>query len=391
MLKINNLSKVYKSKPLHNGVRGLFAKKSEHLALDNICFSVERGESVGIIGSNGSGKSTLLKILCGITSQTKGGFSAKGKISAILEPGVGFNPEYNGITNIYLNGTIQGLSRKEIKSQIPDILEFSEIGDYINMPLKTYSDGMFLRLAFSCAIAVKPDILVIDEALSVGDFAFRQKCFSKINELKKEGVTLILVSHDIDTLRRFCTRGIWIEKGKLRLDGDISSVSASYMRHMTGCAKRCIHTASNQSDLRFGSAIGAIKNVSVIKNQIMGNPYKIRISLDIPEDIDLNGLALSVAFKDSFGLDISVISTEDKGIAFTKKGKNQVDIDYVCRLTQGRYSLAVSLENRKETPIKYYDYADGITNIHIRSEKEGFGIFETEYTLAINGSKEDEK
>ena len=241
IISVKNVSKVYNSrKSPCKFAGGLFAIENKKYALKDISFNIDKGECVGIIGANGSGKSTLLKLLCGVTAATEGEIRAEGKISALLELGTGFNPEYTGISNIYLNGTLQGLSKKETKALIPYITDFADIGEYIEKPVKTYSDGMFLRLAFACAIATEPDILIVDEALAVGDFAFRQKCFSKIRELKEKGTTILMVSHDIDTIRRFCGRVIWLDKGTLRADGEVSAVSSAYMESVTGCTQEAL-------------------------------------------------------------------------------------------------------------------------------------------------------
>ncbi len=376
IISVKNLSKFYK--PLKKIFRGFFSTRM--YALKDISFEIKKGESVGIIGRNGSGKSTLLKILSGITSQTKGIVNTKGKISALLELGTGFNPEYNGISNIYLYGTLNGLSRKEIKALIPDIIAFSELHEYIKNPVKTYSDGMFLRLAFSCAIAVKPDILVIDEALSVGDFRFRQKCFNKIEELKKDGVTLLLVSHDIDTVRRFCTRCIWLDNGILKCDGDVKKVSEMYMESLSGPADFGI---PQSTDRAFGSMLGSIKSVTVPAIIKTGESINISCEINIDDGLDLENLALSVSFKNQFGLDITVLSTADYGIYFKSAGRQKVLFDFKCLLCPDHYSLSVSLEDRKIKPIKYYEYINNASETDVVADKEYFGTFYTDANVEI--------
>ncbi len=377
IISVKNLSKSYK--PLKNLFRGFFS--IQKYALKDISFEIEKGESVGIIGRNGSGKSTLLKILSGITSQTEGNFTSKGKISALLELGTGFNPEYNGISNIYLYGTLNGLSRKETKALIPEIIAFSELGEYIKNPVKTYSDGMFLRLAFSCAIAIKPDILVIDEALAVGDFRFRQKCFNKIEELKKDGTTLLLVSHDIDTIRRFCTRCIWLDEGRIKGDGDVKTVSEMYMESLSGTADFGTPQSINGA---FGSALGSIKSVNVPNLIKTGERIKISCDIDIKEGTNLKNLALSISFKNQFGLDITVLSTADYGIIFKSTGKQNIIFDFDCLLCPGHYSLSVSLEDRSTKPIKYYEYINNAAETDVVADKEYFGTFHTDAKVKIN-------
>ena len=209
-----------------------FHHKSLHndfYALKDISFDVHSGETVGIIGTNGSGKSTLLKIITGILKPSKGMVSVNGRVSALLELGAGFNQEYTGLENIYLNGRMMGYSRKEMESRVPDIVDFADIGEFIAQPVKTYSSGMFARLAFAVAINVEPDILIVDEALSVGDLFFQNKCFRKFEELKGKGVTILFVSHDISSVRQMCSRVLWIEKGIQKIFDQSDLVCDMYM------------------------------------------------------------------------------------------------------------------------------------------------------------------
>lgn len=200
----------------------------EYYALKNISFDVKRGETFGIIGTNGAGKSTLLKLITGVATPSNGKISINGKISALLELGAGFNKNYTGRENIYLNGTMMGYSRNEMNEKIDDILEFADIGEFIDQPVKTYSSGMFARLAFAVAINVEPDILIVDEALSVGDVFFQNKCYKKFEELRKQDTTVIFVSHDIGTVKRLCSRVLWIEHGEQQMIGDSNEVCTHY-------------------------------------------------------------------------------------------------------------------------------------------------------------------
>lgn len=235
VIKVDNLTKAYKLYEKNSDrLKELFfsGKKSFHqlhYALNNISFDIRKGENVGIIGVNGSGKSTLLKILTGVVSQTSGSVQVNGKISALLELGAGFNPEYTGLENIYLNGTVMGYTREEIESKIPDIIEFADIGDFINQPVKTYSSGMFARLAFAVAINVEPEILIVDEVLSVGDTRFQIKCMDRMKQMMSGGTTVLFVSHDINAIRRFCTSVIWLNKGQMVRFGEVNSVADEYL------------------------------------------------------------------------------------------------------------------------------------------------------------------
>ena len=220
-IRVTNLKKIYKldDKPRDRIKEAFgFGRKVSHklhYALNGVNLSVYKGETVGIIGTNGSGKSTILKIITGVLSPTEGEVVVDGRISALLELGAGFNQEYNGIENVYLNGTMMGFSEKEIEAKLPDILEFADIGDYVYQPVKTYSSGMFVRLAFAVAINIEPEILIVDEALSVGDVFFQAKCYHKFEEFKKHGKTIVFVSHDLSSISRYCDRVFLLNQGNL--------------------------------------------------------------------------------------------------------------------------------------------------------------------------------
>lgn len=233
-IRVNDISKMYKlyEKPIDKVKEALsFSRKKryeEFFALNHICFEVYKGETFGIIGTNGSGKSTLLKIITGVVKATQGEVFIDGKISALLELGAGFNPEYTGLENIYLNGTTMGYSREDMKEKVPEILSFADIGEFINQPVKNYSSGMFARLAFAVAINVEPDILIVDEALSVGDVFFQNKCYKKFSELRSKGITILFVSHDISSVKQMCSRVLWIERGIQQMCGDSVEVCNAY-------------------------------------------------------------------------------------------------------------------------------------------------------------------
>lgn len=218
-IKVENVSKIYKlyNKPSERLLDALGLTKKDkfkdHRALDNVSFEVEKGECIGIIGTNGSGKSTILKIITGVLSPTSGNVEIKGRISALLELGAGFNMEYTGIENVYLNGMMMGFTREEMDERLPEILKFADIGDFVNQPCKTYSSGMFVRLAFAVAINIDPEILIVDEALSVGDAFFQAKCYKKFDDFKAQGKTIIFVSHDISSVAKYCDRVILLNKG----------------------------------------------------------------------------------------------------------------------------------------------------------------------------------
>nr|WP_302598821.1 ABC transporter ATP-binding protein [uncultured Cellulosilyticum sp.] len=235
-IKIDNISKIYKlyDKTTDRLKESLSITKKkyykEHYALRNISFDVNKGETVGIIGTNGAGKSTLLKIITGVLSPTEGELKVNGRISALLELGAGFNMEYTGIENIYLNGTMQGYTRQEIEDRIDEIIGFADIGEFINQPVKTYSSGMFVRLAFAVAINIEPEILIVDEALSVGDVFFQAKCYKKFEEFKKQGKTIIFVSHDLSSIAKYCDRTILLNKGTFLAEGSSREIVDMYKK-----------------------------------------------------------------------------------------------------------------------------------------------------------------
>ena len=236
VIKTDNLCKSYRlysnnANRLKEAIDPLRRKRhTTHNALSNINLRISKGETVGIIGVNGSGKSTLLKILTGVVTPSEGTVEVNGKLSALLELGAGFNPEYTGLENIYLNGTMMGFSEEEMNARVPEIVAFADIGDFINQPVKTYSSGMFARLAFSVAISVDPDILIVDEALSVGDIFFQTKCFKKFEEFRQKGKTILFVSHDLSSVNKYCNRAILLEKGKLIGDGTPKKIIDLYKK-----------------------------------------------------------------------------------------------------------------------------------------------------------------
>ena len=218
-IEVDNVQKIYKlyDKPSDRMKEAFgFGKKKKHklhYALKGVDMKIYQGETVGIIGTNGSGKSTILKIITGVLNPTSGRVLVNGRISALLELGAGFNMEYNGIENVYLNGTMMGFSEKEIEAKLPEILSFADIGDYVYQPVKTYSSGMFVRLAFAVAINIEPEILIVDEALSVGDVFFQAKCYHKFEEFKKMGKTIVFVSHDLSSISKYCDR-VYLQIGR---------------------------------------------------------------------------------------------------------------------------------------------------------------------------------
>ena len=235
-ISVQGVSKIYKlyDKPIDRLKEAVsLTHKSYHrdfFALSDISFDVKKGETVGFIGTNGSGKSTILKIITGVLSPTTGTAEVSGNISALLELGAGFNSEYTGLENIYMNGTMMGFSRQEMERRMDDILRFADIGDFVNQPVKTYSSGMFVRLAFALAINVDPEILIVDEALSVGDVFFQAKCYRRMEEMMKNGTTILMVSHDMGSIIKYCDKVVLLNRGHFVAQGEAGKMVDLYKK-----------------------------------------------------------------------------------------------------------------------------------------------------------------
>jgi lipopolysaccharide transport system ATP-binding protein len=243
-------------------------------ALNEVSFDVKRGDTIGIIGQNGSGKSTLLQIICGILQPTEGNIRVDGRISALLELGAGFNPEFTGRQNVYLNCAILGLKHREINARFDAIANFADIGNFIDQPLKTYSNGMYIRLAFAIAINVDPDILVVDEALAVGDEAFQRKCFSRIQAIQKRGSTIILVSHSPQTIIELCNRAMWFNQGELLLSGNPKQVVSNYQKYIYSSEEKLILLNEEKRSLFQKNR----STLSSSESDRISRPYKNEIS-----------------------------------------------------------------------------------------------------------------
>lgn len=273
VIEIKNISKIYNlyNKPSDRLKEALFSRKSRHTefaALNNVSFNVNKGEILGIIGKNGSGKSTILKIITSVLTPTSGECIVKGKIAALLELGAGFNMEYTGIENIYLNGQMIGFSKEEMDKKLQAIIDFADIGEHIYQPVKTYSSGMFARLAFSVAISVDPDILIVDEALSVGDVFFQNKCYRRFEEFRERGKTILFVTHDMGSVIRYCNRCVLLNAGKKVAEGKPQEMVDLYKRIMVG------QWNENEENTQESSSIQSsnVKADELWKDQISTNP-----------------------------------------------------------------------------------------------------------------------
>ena len=262
-IQVNQVTKVYKlfDRPIDRLKESLSPFHKEYhrdfYALNEISFQVEKGQFVGIIGTNGSGKSTILKIITGVLTPTTGTVTVDGRVSALLELGGGFNMEYTGIENVYMNGTMMGYTRQEMDQKLPEILEFADIGDFVYQPVKTYSSGMFVRLAFALAINVDPEILIVDEALAVGDVFFQSKCYRKINEICQSGTTVILVTHDMSTVIKYCDKVVVLNRGKFVAEGPAGQMVDLYKKILANQEDDLELSAQSAASGQTGTAASA--------------------------------------------------------------------------------------------------------------------------------------
>lgn len=253
-IEVRNLKKIFKIYPdKNNSIKEklLFFKRNRYevnQVLDGISFDIKKGEAVGLIGKNGCGKSTTLKLLNRIMYPTSGNIKVNGKVSSLIELGAGFHPDMSGRENIYTNASIFGLTKKQIDAKLDDIIRFSELGEAIDNPVRTYSSGMYMRLAFSVAINVEADILLIDEILAVGDVSFQKKCFEKLREIKYSGTTIVIVSHSLQQIEQICDKSIWIENGHIRQIGEPKEIHLKYLKEVEEERQRLIHEAKKNSE-----------------------------------------------------------------------------------------------------------------------------------------------
>lgn len=393
----------------------------EFWALRDASFSIGRGETVGIIGRNGSGKSTLLQMICGTVSPTTGTISTNGRVAALLELGAGFNPEFTGRENVLLNASILGFPQETMEARMAEVSAFSELGDFLDQPVKTYSSGMYARLAFSIAIHVDPEILIVDEALAVGDSRFVAKCMRRIKHIQERGATILFVSHDVGSVRNLCDRAIWLDKGRLVEDGNVFPITGKYMAFMfkdedseeqalrseilgiKGTAdkqidieppvsKEQIHTLSHQPlqeiDARpvthWGSRKDLILSASVCDEQgnrsdviEWGKPIQIIIDLCVPSDIPREHLSIAWSIKDLKGTDLIVSTTyDDDHAGLPDQERFRFSSRMMNPLVTGKFLLVAAVENRLHRDIHYYEYIEGAHYFSSLAEQRFFGIFQ---------------
>lgn len=357
----------------------------EFWALRDVSFEIKRGETVAIIGRNGSGKSTLLQMLCGTLAPTSGNVEINGRIAALLELGAGFNPEFSGRENVFVNAALLGMDENETALKLSSIEDFAEIGQFIDQPVKTYSSGMYVRLAFAVAVHANPQILIVDEALAVGDARFQAKCLKRIKEMKEQGVSILFVSHDVGAVRTLCDRAIWLDAGNMRKQGPVFPVTAEYTEHIYAVSTaesdhRSVLSSNEVVELgedgvekarpinHWGTHIGTIVSTSLCdlngaQKSVFVDRELLLISVCFkpPQEAMRNKLSVSISIKDLAGTDLIVLSTwNDESIRFLEEGKTfKVCFRFDNCLNNGEYLLAVAIEDRSASTIQYYEYVEG--------------------------------
>ena len=344
--------------------RGREAARVFH-ALEDVNLSVRHGEVVGLVGRNGAGKSTLLQLLCGTLPPTSGDLQVHGRVAALLELGAGFNPEFTGVENVFMNGAILGLTRKEISERLDAILEFADIGDFVYQPVKTYSSGMYVRLAFAVATSVEPDILVIDEALSVGDGAFARKSFDRIMQLKQAGKTILFCSHSMYQVEALCARAVWIEAGRVRMDGPAADVTSAYAASLNegATSPRLDSVAVAAQVRRAGSGTGRILRAIArtpteegSEVQVLSGSNDVELELTFEIDPALPTPGVAVGLSDANGMTIASATSVNDGVSLTTNAQGQGRASIVFKkipLLKGSYWVTFFLST--EDGIHPYD------------------------------------
>ncbi len=409
-ISVEHLDKMYKlyDKPMDRLKEslGLTKKKKyrEHYALHDVSFEVRRGETVGIIGTNGSGKSTILKIITGVLTPTAGEVRVNGRISALLELGAGFNMEYSGLENVYLNGTMIGFSKEEIDAKLDDILSFADIGEFIHQPVKTYSSGMFVRLAFAVAINIEPEILIVDEALSVGDVFFQAKCYRKFEEFKKQGKTILFVSHDLSSISKYCDRVVLLNQGVKRAEGTAKEMVDLYKKLLVGLdgeeeiqaeepaaetGKAMEQTwerpfALNPQVLDYGNKDGEIVDFTICDENGLptntiekGTDFTIRMRIRFLRRVESPIFAYSI--KDLKGTEITGTNTmyEDADVGPKEPGDvAEVSFRQKMTLQGGEYLLSLGCTGYKDGDFQVFHRLYDVCNITVLSTKNTVGFYD---------------
>ena len=428
-ISVNDVSKMYKlyDNPMDRLKEslGLSRKKKykEHYALNHVSFQVHKGETVGIIGTNGSGKSTILKIITGVLSPTGGEVSVNGRISALLELGAGFNGEYSGLENVYLNGSMIGFSREEIDAKLQSILDFADIGEFIHQPVKTYSSGMFVRLAFAVAINIDPEIPIVDEALSVGDVFFQAKCYRKFEEFKEMEKTILFVSHDLSSIGKYCDRVVLLNKGEKLAEGGAKEMVNLYRRvlvnqyddadleegaenaeagqdgqltdgtagenvskkeHAGGGRAMKDSLNLNPKVLEYGSKLGeivdfAIRDDTGMITNVIEKGKEFSVQMKVRFQADVNDPIFAFTLKDLKGTEITGTNTmyEHTPVKPQKAGDvREITFKQIMPLEAGEYMLCLGCTGYKDGDFTVFHRLYDVCNLTVITDKKAVGYFD---------------
>ena len=418
-IDIHNISKVYKlyDKPSDRLKEALALSRkkiyTEHYALNDVSFQVNKGETVGIIGTNGAGKSTLLKIITGVLNPTSGSLNVNGRISALLELGAGFNMEYSGIENVYLNGTMCGFTKDEVDAKLDDILKFADIGNFVHQPVKTYSSGMFVRLAFAVAINIDPEILIVDEALSVGDVFFQAKCYKKFEEFKKNGKTILLVTHSLGSVEKYCDKVVLLNKGSKVGEGLPHEMIDLYKKLLVNpefdesgiesmsdeeVIDETINTENWKSKLTLNPNVNSYGNMDaeIIDFAIIDKKKKITNTINKGEEF---AIKVKIKFHKSIQEPIvafTILNLQGTDIAGTNTMNENIDInDTTCgnvrtvTFTQkmdiqgGEYLLSLGCTGFRDGDFTVYHRLYEVCNIAVVSEKNTVGFYDMNSVIDV--------
>ncbi len=347
--------------------------------LKGISFEVKKGEAIGLIGSNGCGKSTTLKLLTKILRPNSGSIDINGKVYSMIELGAGFHPDMSGRENIYINASIYGVKAKEVDKKLNDIIEFSELEEFIDNPVRTYSSGMYTRLAFAIAINMDADILLIDEILAVGDANFQDKCFTKLREIKKKGTTIVIVSHSLSQVEQICDRSLWIKDGHIELDGKPRDVHPVYMDYMgQGKKKTKVENKDNKNNKRWGNQKARIEKAGIyltnnenVENIRVGSSVSIKIDYSVREKVENAVFGIGIFRSDGvqvYGTNTRIDQIEEFDLE--KDGVLEIYIDRL-NLVVGEYTVDLAIEQGQGVAVDYYK---DILNFRTYSDIRDIGI-----------------
>jgi ABC-type polysaccharide/polyol phosphate transport system ATPase subunit len=379
-------------------------------ALDGVSFEVPRGTTFGVIGENGSGKSTLLKLLAGITKPTRGALRVEGRISALIELGAGFHPEISGRENVAINGIMLGLTRRQVEERFDQIVDFAELREFIDAPVKTYSSGMYMRLGFSVAIHVDPDVLLIDEVLAVGDEAFTRKCLDKIGEFRRRGKTILLVTHSLGLVEKMCDGAMWLRHGRKADIGDPKRVVDAYLTYVAGGEEALLARAEARAaapaaaeekapegyrEGRWGSRDVEITRVRLLDDRgaerhVFASGESVVVRLDVEARAEVEDFVFGIGIFTADGVSVYGTNTHlEDYVPRRAAGPGEVSLELSdLRLVEGTYLLDVAVHRRDGTP---YDYHRGLHSFRVKSRTKDVGVYRPPHRWSFAGGLELEK